>query len=109
MPCPDPWASSRGSSVSGAMFAPSSMGRPADRVAVQASPPVDLAHREPTHEMQSPDLRPLLHSDQLVVPGSLCANEPEAPQTTRRLRWPRIQPAQVPSFHPAPTRAAAEV
>jgi hypothetical protein len=43
--------------------------RAADRVPVQPRPTMDLAHRQPAHEVQPPDLRPLLHPDHLGPPG----------------------------------------
>jgi hypothetical protein len=49
--------------------------RAADGVPVQPGPPMDLADRQPPHEAQPPHLHPLLHSDHLGPPGSLCADE----------------------------------
>src|SRR5215213_4753726 len=63
---------------------------------MQPGPAMDLADRQAAHEVQPPDLRPLLHSDHPVPPElALCANEP-------RLRGP--PDAQAVQFSPGGDR-----
>lgn len=50
--------------------------RPADRVAVQPRPAMDLALRQTLDEVQPTDLGPLLRPTTSVLPSSLCADEP---------------------------------
>ena len=59
-------------------------------------PPPNLALRKTLDEVQPTDLGPLLHSDHLALPSSLCADEPrlcEPPDETPE--WPTFHPAQV--------------
>ena len=78
--------------------------RPADRVAMQPGPPMDLPHRQAAHEVQPPDLRPLLHPDHLGPPELALRKRAQDPQATgHRSGGPLFNRRRWPSFHPAPT------
>jgi len=82
--------------------------RSTDGVPMQPGPTVDLPHRQATHEVQPPDLRPLLHSDHLGPPRARSAQtSPGSAGHRTTLTWPKFQPAQVAQFHPAPTAVCA--
>ena len=72
---------------------------------MQPGPAMDLALRQPAHEVQPPDLRPLLHPDHLGPPELALRKRAQAPQTTGRPSGgPHFNRRRWPSFHPAPTR-----
>jgi hypothetical protein len=50
--------------------------RAPDRLAIAAGAAVDLLDREPLDEVHAADLRPLLHTDQLLLLASACRTEP---------------------------------
>jgi hypothetical protein len=70
---------------------------------MQPRPARDLPDREPTHEVQPPNLSPFLHSIHLALPRSLCADKPRGPQTTGHTHGPAFNRRRWPSPHPAST------
>jgi hypothetical protein len=64
--------------------------RVADRVAMQPGAPVDLPLRQAAHEVQPPDLRPLLHSDHLGPPDLALRKRTQASEDHRTLQVAHI-------------------
>ena len=77
--------------------------RPPDRVAMQPGPAMNLPDRQAAHEVQPPDLRPLLHSDHPGPPELALRKRTQAPRTPGRSGGPVFNRRRWSSFHPAPT------
>ena len=71
--------------------------RPPDRVAMQPRPAMDLPNREPTHEVQPPNLSPFLHTDHLSSRARSPRTSPGSQTPGRLLPTPQgvhFQPAE---------------
>jgi hypothetical protein len=86
--------------------------RAPDRLPITARAALDLLDREPLDEMHAADLRPLLHTNQLLLLASACRTEPgsEPHRTTppeRRQGGSVFNRRRMRSIQAAPTRSAS--
>jgi hypothetical protein len=78
--------------------------RSPDRLAMQPRPAADLSDRQPAHEPQAPDLRPLLHPDHPRPPRLALRGQAQGPKTTgQQSGGPDFNRRRWSSLHPAPT------